>query len=125
MGSLFQEKNVNRTVVSNVTFSIAQVTNPGRGEPVTMSPATTKVTLNRQTRGLRVSRGGKLAMGTDIVGAVFSIVTSTKAPKALDKERSWVAGDRDVKEMSGSRYYWVVVTNMHNKGLISCNCILV
>ena len=105
MGSLFQEKNVNWTVVSDMTSSIAYVTDSGRTEPITMSPATAKVALDRQTSGLRMTGSGEMAMGADVVGAIFSIMTSTKALKTLCKERSWMAGDRDVKEASRSRYY--------------------
>ena len=86
MGSLFRGKDVNQTVISDVTSSIAYITDSGRTEPITMSPATAKVALDRQTSGLRVTGSGEMAVGTDIVGAIFLIMTSTKTPKTLSKE---------------------------------------
>ena len=48
-----------------------------------MSPSAAKVALGSKTSGLRVSWGGGVAMGADVEGTVFAIVTCTMAPKAL------------------------------------------
>ena len=101
MGSLLQGKNINRTIVSDMIFSITKVTNPGRAESVTMSPATEKVALDRQTSGLRVSGGGNITVRAVVLGAVFLIVTSTRAPKTFGKEGNGLASDWDIKEASG------------------------
>ena len=80
-----------------------------------MSPLTAKVTLDRQTSGLRVSWCRKVAVRTDIVGAILSIVTSTKAPKAPSKKGSGVMSNRNIKESGGGGYDWLIVTYVHNK----------
>ena len=48
-----------------------------------MSPSAAKVALGRQTRGLRVSWGGGMAVRADVEGTVFTIVTCTMAPKTF------------------------------------------
>ena len=102
MGSLLREKNIGGTIISDVTSLITKVTDTCRAESVTMFPATAKVTLDRQTRGLRVSGGGDITVRADVLGAVFSIVTSTRAPKAFGKEESGLVSDQDIKKASGS-----------------------
>ena len=94
MGSLLQEKNVNWTVVSNVTSLFAHVTNPGWTESFAISPMTAKIALGRQTSSLRVSWHGKITVGVHVVGAVLSIMASTKTPKALSEKESRAMSDR-------------------------------
>lgn len=125
MGSLFWEKVVNWTVVSNVTSSITYVIDSGRTEPITMFPATAKVASDRQTSSLRMTRSREMAAGADIVGEIFSIMTSIKTPKTLSEEQSWMVCYWDIKEMSRSGYYQAIVANAHNKGLVSCYCIFI
>ena len=83
MGSLFRGKNSNRAIVSDVASSVTYVTHSSGTESSTMSPAATKVALGRQTRSLRVSGGGDVAVWADVEGTIFAIVTCTKAPKAF------------------------------------------
>ena len=66
-----------------------------------------------------------MTMGTDILGTVFLIVTSTKALKALGKEGSRTAGNRDIKKASRGRDDGAVVTNSHDEGLVSGDCIFI
>ena len=125
MGSLFRGKNINRTVISDVTSSITKVTNPGRAESVTVSPATAKVALDRQTSGLRVSGGGDITVRADIFRAVFSIVTSTRAPKTFGEKGSGLASDWNVKEASGGGNDRTVVANLGYERLVLSDCIFV
>ena len=67
-----------------------------------MSPSAAKVALGRKTSGLRVSWGSSVAVGADVEGTVFTIVTCTMAPKTFGESRSGATGDWDVKEASGS-----------------------
>ena len=90
-----------------------------------MSPSATKVALGRQTSCLRVSRGGEVAVGTDIEGTVFMIVACIRAPKAFSEGRSRAMSNRDIEEASGSRDDWTIVTNSYDKRLIVSYCIFV
>ena len=125
MGSLFQGKNINWTIVSDVTSSITKITNPGRAKSVTMSPATAKVALDRQTSSLRVSGGGYVTVRADIFGTVFSIVTSTRALKKFGKKGSGLVSDRDVKEASGGRNDRTVVADLDYERLVMSDCVFV
>ena len=100
-------------------------TNPDRTKLFTISPTTAKVALDRQTSGLRVSRHGKVTVGAYIVGAVLSIVASTKTSKTLSKKRSRTMNDRGMEKSSWGRYYWPIVTHMHDKRLVVCNGVFI
>ena len=90
-----------------------------------MSPSAAKVALGRQTSGLRMSRGGKVTVRTDVLGAIFSIVTCTRAPKAFSKGGSGATSNRDIEEASGGRDYWTIIANLHDKGLVVGYCIFI
>ena len=125
MGSLFRGKNINWTIISDVSSSITKVTNPGRAESVTVSPATAKVTLDRQTSSLRVSGGGDITVRAVVFRAVFLIVNSTRAPKTFGKKGSRLASDWDVEEASGSGNNRMVVADSDYERLVLSDCIFV
>ena len=62
-----------------------------------MSPLTTKVALDRETSCLRMTGGGNMAMGANIIGTVLSIMTCTMTSKTLGEGRCGAAmnGDSD------------------------------
>ena len=98
-----------------MTSLIAHITNPGRTESGTMFPSTAKVALYRQTSSLRVSWCRKVAVRVDIVVAILSVVTLTKALKALCEEGSGVMSNRNMKEFGGRGYDQSIVIYLHNK----------
>ena len=125
MGSLLRGKNIKRTIVNDVASLIAYVTNSSGTESITMSPSATKVTLGGQTSSLRVSRGGEMAVGTGVEGAVLAIVTCARAPKAFGESRSGATKDGDIEEACRGRNDRTIVAKLHNKGTVDIHSIFV
>ena len=90
-----------------------------------MSPSAAKVALGRKTSGLRVSWSGSVAVGADVKGAIFTIVTCTMAPKAFGQSRSGATGDWDVKEASGSREDWTIIAELYHERTVCVDSILI
>ena len=66
-----------------------------------MSPSTTKVTLGSEARGRGVSWSRLTTMGTNIEGAILSIVTEVMTPKAFGEGRGWSTMNGDMDDSSG------------------------
>ena len=64
-------------------------------------------------------------MRTDVLGAIFLIVTCTRALKAFGKGGSRVTSNGDIEEVSGGRDDWTIIANSHNKGLIVGYCVFI
>ena len=90
-----------------------------------MFPLAAKVALGRQTSGLRMSRGGEVTVRTDVLGAVFSIVTCIRAPKAFSEGRSGAISDGNIEEASRSRDNRMIVAHLHDKGVVDSYSIFV
>ena len=73
----------NWTVINDVPRGIANSTGAVRTELILMSPVMTEATLMPKTSRGGVTQSGKVAMGTGIGGAAFSIVAKKMALKAL------------------------------------------
>ena len=76
-----------------------------------MSPSAAKVALGRQTSSLRMSGGREVTVRTDVLGAVFLIVTCTRAPKTFGEGRSGAMSNGDIEEASRGRDDWTIVAN--------------
>ena len=85
MGGLRRRQHFKRTVLRNMPMLITNSTDPGRTVSGSMSPLITKVTLESETRSQGVTRGGEMTVGTGVVRAILTVVTSTVTPKALSK----------------------------------------
>ena len=90
-----------------------------------MSPSAAKVALGRKTSGLRVSWGRGVAVGADVEGAVFAIVTCTMAPKTFSQSGSGATSDRDVKEASRSGKDGTIVTELYHERTVCIHSIFV
>ena len=66
-----------------------------------------------------------MAVGADIEGAVLTIVTCTRAPKALSEHGSGTTRDRDIKEACWGRNNWMIVPELYDKRAIGIHSILV
>ena len=64
-------------------------------------------------------------MGTDVEGAVLTIVTCARALKAFGERGSGVMGDRDIKEACWGRHNWTIVSELHNKRAIGVHSIFI
>ena len=82
-----------------------------------MSPSAAKVALGRKTSGV--------AMGTDVEGTVFTIVTCTMTPKTLGQSGSGATSDRDIKEASRSREDRTIVTKLYHERTVCVHSIFV
>ena len=103
MGGLFNGKRLKRTVVCHMPMLITNRADPGRTEAGGMSPSTTKVALESETRGLGMSRGGDMTVRADVVGAVFTVMTQTMTPKAFGEGGGGSTGNRDLNKSGGGR----------------------
>ena len=72
-----------------------------------------------------MSGGGEVAVRTDIEGAVLTIVTYARAPKAFGKSRSGATRDRDIEEMSRGRNDRTIVSKLHDKRTVDIHSIFV
>ena len=81
--------------------------------------------MGGQTSSLRVSRSGEVAMGTDVEGAVLTIVTCARAPKALGKSRSRATRDGDIEEASWGGNDRMIVSKLHDKRTVDIHSIFV
>ena len=81
--------------------------------------------MGGQTSSLRVSRGDEVAMGTDIEGAVLTIVTCARALKALSESRGRVTRDGNIKEVSRSGNDGTIVTELHNERMVDRHSIFI
>ena len=64
-------------------------------------------------------------MGADVEGAVLTIVTCARAPKAFSKNRSRAVRDRDIEETCWSRNDRTIVSELHDKGMVNIHSIFV
>jgi hypothetical protein len=101
MGGLFNGKECKSTVVSNMSSCMAQTTLSGGAKAGPMSPSTTKVALDSKASSGRVTWGGDLAMWADVVGAIFSIMTSKMTPKALGECSGGASTDGNLNKTRG------------------------
>ena len=125
MGGLFRGKNSNRAIVSNVASSVTYVTDSCGAKSGAMSPSAAKVALGRKTSGLRVSWGSSVAMGADVEGAVFAIVTCTMAPKAFGEGGSGATGDWDIKEVSGGREDRTIIAELYHERAVRIDSVFI
>ena len=66
-----------------------------------------------------------MTVGTDVEGAVLTIVTCARAPKALSEHGGGTMTDGDIKEMRGCRNNRAIVSELYNKRAIGIHSILV
>ena len=66
-----------------------------------------------------------MAVGTDVEGAVLTIVTCARAPKAFSESRSGAMSDGDIEEASRGRNDRTIVSELHNKGLVDVHSIFI
>ena len=66
-----------------------------------------------------------MTVGTDVEGAVLTIVTCARAPKALSERRGGATRDGDIKEVRGGRNNRTIVSELYDKRAIGIHSILV
>ena len=81
--------------------------------------------MDGQTSSLRVSGGGDVAVGTDVEGAVLTIVTCARAPKALSEHGGGATRDGYIKEARWGRNNRTIVSQLYDKRAVSVHSILV
>ena len=66
-----------------------------------------------------------MAVGTDVEGTVFTIVTCTMAPKTFSKHGGGAASDWDVKKVSWGGEDRTIVTELYHKRAICIHSIFI
>ena len=64
-------------------------------------------------------------MGTDVEGAILTIVTYARAPKALGESRSGVTRDGNIEEVSRSGDDRMIVSELHDERTIDSHSIFI
>ena len=66
-----------------------------------------------------------MAVGTDVEGAVLTIVTCARAPKALGERGSGATRDGDIKEARWDRNNRMIVSQLYDKRAVGVYSVLV
>ena len=72
-----------------------------------------------------VSWGVEVTVGTDVEGAVLTIVTCARAPKALSERGGRVTRDGYIKEARWGRKNRTIVSQLYDKRAVGVHSILV